>query len=128
MSRQSTTVKPIKSMTMLFTLILIIAGCGGGSDLATEVSGKYRIEPGNGEVAISLSTDASTLTIDGRTYTGAVEKVDKGTNTVHVKVAAEGGEAEIWSLHQVWNDNGSTFKLKLRRNGTTETLIPVGRS
>lgn len=118
-----------KTIGLLFVLMLAIGGCSSGSsDLASEVSGKYQHEQGDGAVDINLAKDSSTLIIDGQTFKGVVDKIDKGSNTIQVKVEVEGGATEVWSIHQVWNDNGSEFKLNLRRNGVIETLIPVGRS
>jgi len=110
-------------------LIFTVVACSSSRDLTTEVSGQWKSDQGNSTVNINLAKDASSLTIDGKTFKGAVDKIDKGSDTVYVKVATDGGSSEVWSLHQVWNDNGSAFKLKLRRdNGATETLIPVGHS
>jgi len=118
----------IKWSVFLALFMLIIFGCGSSSDLATEVSGKWKNEQGNNRVDIHLTKEASSLTIGGQTYNGVIESIDKGSNTVHVKVETDGGQSEVWSIHQVWNDNGSDFNLTLRRNGTTETLVPVEQS
>ena len=128
MYRQLLKLNGIPRIAMLFVFMLTVAGCGGSGNLTTELSGTYQTEQGNGKVDINLSKAPSTLTIDGQTFKGVVEKVDKGTNTVHVKVETAGGNMEAWSLQQVWNDEGSALKLKLRRNGTTEALIPVKHS
>ena len=77
---------------------------------------------------INLAKEPKSMTIDGRAFNAFVENIDKGSNTVKVKVETEAGKTEVWSIHQVWNDNGSTFKLKFRRNGTTETLESVVNS
>ena len=128
MSRQSKHFHCIKSIAILSIFALAVVGCSSGGDLATEFSGKWKNEKTADTVDINLAKDSASLTIDGRTYQGAVEKIDPGTNTVHIKMNTDGGQAEEWSIHQVWNDNGSSFKLTLRRNGSTETLVPVGHS
>ena len=125
MHLQSTILHCNQPIAVLFIVMLAISGCGGSSDLATEVSGKWKLEQGSRMVDINLAKDASSLTIDGRTFKGVLDKVDKGTHTVTVKVETEGGKTEVWSIHQVWNDNGSAFKLNLRRNGATEILVPI---
>ena len=79
-------------------------------------------------VDIKLVKDAASLTIDGHVFPAVVEKVDKMANTVQLKVKTDAGASEEWSLHQMWNDNGSDFKLTLRRNGSSETLTPISRS
>lgn len=129
MHRMSTTYSCLISIAIVSIFILTLGACSSSkSDLATEVSGKWQTEQGNGTVDINLAKNATSLTIDGRTFKGDVEKIDAGTNTVHLKVETDTGNKEEWSIHQVWNDNGSSFKLKLRRNGTTETLVPVKSS
>ena len=129
MHRQLTILNYIQPIAVLFIVMLTISGCSSSSsDLATEVSGKWKLEQGTGTVDINLAKDASSVTIDGRTFKGVVDKVDKGSNTVHVKMETESGNTEEWTIHQVWNDNGSTFKLNLRRNGTSETLVPIEQS
>ena len=49
-------------------------------------------------------------------------------NTVELLVNSDTGASEKWSLHQRWNDNGSAFTITLMHNGTSETLVPVGKS
>jgi len=124
---------PAFTLIVLFPLffLLIVSGCSssgaGSQDLQTQMSGQWKRDQGD-TVVIDLSKDAPSLTVDGQVYTAVIEKVDKMSNTVELKVETESGEAQTWFLHQAWNDNGSSFKLKLRRNGTTEVLSPVGQS
>ena len=113
---------------IFFLVVFTLAGCGTSRDLASEVSGKWQPEEGSGQVEIKLAKDSSSFIIDDHTYKGVVEDIDDGTNTIHVKVETQNGKTELWSLHQIWDDNGSTFKLRLRRNGTTTNLTPVERS
>ena len=117
-----------EKFTILFILMVIIACSSRSSDLLTDFSGKWQTEKGTEKVDIELSKEASSLSIAGKNFNGTVDKIDDGSNTVYLKVETAGGHSEVWSLHQEWNDNGSFFKLKLKRNGTIETLIPVGRS
>ncbi|MGD9329700.1 MAG: hypothetical protein PVJ53_00230 [Desulfobacterales bacterium] len=128
MTRKTVKIDPIKSLAISLILILAIFGCGNSSDLPLEVSGKYKSEQGSDVMDIQLTKEVASLTINGQTFKGIVEFIDRGTNTVHVKVETDDGKTEVWSIHEVWNDNGSAFNLNLRRNGTTETLIPVGNS
>lgn len=111
--------------------LLILSGCsssGAGSpDLQTQMTGHWKGDQGD-TVVIDLAKDAPSLTVDGHVYSAVIEKVDKMSNTVELKVETESGEAQKWFIHQVWSDNGSTFKLQLRRNGTTKVLNPVEQS
>jgi hypothetical protein len=128
MTRKTTHQYRIKWSVFLAFIMFVIVGCGSSTDLATDISGKWKSEQGNDRVDINLTKEASSLTIDGQTYKGVIESIDKGSNTVHVKVETDDGQSETWSIHQVWDDNGSTFNLTLRRNGTIETLIPAQKS
>lgn len=112
----------------LLAVLLLIVGCGADANLETQLSGKWQ-RAGSGEpVEINLAKDAASITLDGHVYTAAIEKVDKMANTVDLVVNTDTGASEKWSLHQRWNDNGSTFTITLMHNGTSETLVPVGKS
>jgi ABC-type oligopeptide transport system substrate-binding subunit len=128
MNRQFALLHSLIPLAALVAFMLIITGCGDSTDLPTQVSGKWQNENNNDIIDIHLAKESSSLTIDGRTFNGVVEDIDKGSDTVRIKMTTENGDTEVWSIHQVWNNNGSAFKLKLRRNGTTETLSPVGQS
>ena len=128
MNHQFRTLHSIVPLAALVAFMLILTGCGSNNDLPTQISGKWQNESKGDIIDIHLSKESSSLTIDGQTFNGVVEDIDKGNDTVRLKVTTENGETEVWSIHQVWNNNGSAFKLKLRHNGTTETLTPVGQS
>jgi hypothetical protein len=112
----------------LLFLLSAVGACSNSPDLETQLSGKWQRTQGDGIVVINLATNPKTLTVDGHSYNAEIETVDKGTYTVKVKVQASTGGPELWSLSQKWNDNGSSFKLAFRHNGTTETLVPAGKS
>ena len=118
-----------RSTLSLLLLLLAVAGCSssGSADLETQMNGQWK-NPQGGMVDIKLVKDAASLTIDGHVFPAVVEKVDKMANTVQLKVKTDAGASEEWSLHQMWNDNGSDFRLTLRRNGSSETLTPISRS
>lgn len=126
--------KPLNAWTItLLTLcaslsLLAFCACSNTADLETQISGKWQRTQGDGLVDIDLSHTPKTLIVDGQSYRAEVEKIDQGTYTVQIKVQNEAGGAEVWSITQKWNDNGSTFKLAFRHNGTTETLVPAGQS
>ena len=108
------------SLVAMFSLVL---ACSGGEDLPTQISGTWQRSEGGGTVAIDLVQDPPQLEVDGRAYAATIEKVDKGANSIHLKVQTEDGQAEEWILHQMWNDNGSDFNMKLIHNGTHENLV-----
>jgi hypothetical protein len=124
---------PVFTRIVLLPLffLLIVSGCSssgaGSQDLQTQMSGQWKRDQGD-TVVIDLAKDAPSLTVEGRVYSAVIEKVDKMSNTIEVKVETENGESQNWFIHQIWNDNGSTFKLQLRRNGNTDVLHPVEQS
>ena len=60
--------------------------------------------------------------IDDTTYPATIEKIDKGTFSVYLKVETTAGKMEDWTLRQIWDDNGSSFKIAFTQNGTKEIL------
>jgi hypothetical protein len=121
-----------KAFTLLtvcvMLLLLFFGACSNTADLQTQVSGKWQRTQADGIVDINLAATPKTLVLDGQSYTAEIEGVDQGTYTVKVKVHPSDGDPETWSLSQKWNDNGSSFNLAFRHNGTTETLVPAGKS
>ena len=125
--------RSLKAQYALFTVFAFITvgmviGCGSKEKLETQISGSWQRTEGDGTVEINLDKKPMSLVFDGKTYAATIDKVDMGLSSVHLKVETDNGASEEWVLHQVWNDNGSTFKLAFRHNGTQETLVPAGRS
>jgi hypothetical protein len=106
----------------------MVVGCGSKETLETQISGSWQRTQGDGTVEINLDKSPMSLVFDGKTYAASIDKVDKGNNNVHLKVVMDNGTSEEWILHQIWNDNGSTFKLAFRHNGSEETLVPAKQS
>lgn len=114
---------------LLLLFLLAVCGCStsGGDDMETQMSGQWKRSQGD-TMKIDLTKDTASLTIDGHVYPVVIDKIDKMGNTIELNVQIEDGKTEKWSIHQMWNDNGSDFNLTLRHNGTTETLTPIGKS
>jgi hypothetical protein len=109
--------------TAVFILtVSILIGCSGGEKIQSQISGTWQRTQGEGTVEINLANDSKSLKIEGRTYIATIDKVDKGSHSVHLKVETTTGQMEMWSLRQIWDDNGSSFKIAFNRNGTQETL------
>lgn len=116
------------SVLFLILLSMIIVGCGSSANMEAQISGKWKPVQGHDIMAINLDQNPKTLTLDGHTFKAEVESIDKGSSTMHLKVATADGKSEVWSIRQMWDDNGSTFKLAFRHDGTTETLVPINQS
>ena len=126
--RKSLAIQRIIFTAVFLLLFSFVIGCGSEANMETQISGLWQRAQGNGTVIINLANEPKSLVIDGHSYKAVVEKTEKGSFTTLVKVEIETGKTEVWSIRQVWNDNGSTFKLAFRHNGTQETLVPAGRS
>lgn len=116
---------PIVFRTAVFILtVSILIGCSGGETIQSQISGTWQRAQGEGTVEINLADDPKSLKIEGKTYHATIEKVDKGTHSVHLNVETTTGQMEAWTFRQIWDDNGSSFKIAFHRNGTQETLEP----
>lgn len=113
---------------VFFLLFSFVIGCGSQAKMETQISGSWQRAQGNGAVDINLANEPKSLVIDGHSYKAVIEKTEKGSFTTVIKVEIETGKTEVWSFRQVWDDNGSTFKLAFRHNGTLETLVRAGQS
>jgi hypothetical protein len=126
--RKSLSMQPAVLTAVFFLLFSMVIGCGKEAKLETQISGSWQRTQGDGTVEINLDKNPTTLVFDGKTFAATIDKVDKGHNSVHLKVAMDNGTSEEWMLQQMWNDNGSSFKLAFRHNGTQETLVPAKQS
>lgn len=126
--RKSLSMQHVIFTAVFFLLFSMIIGCGSEEKLETQISGSWQRTEGNGTVEINLDKNPTSLVFDGKTYAATIDKVDKGHNSVHLKVTTDNGTSEEWILHQLWNDNGSSFKLAFRHNGTEETLVAAKQS
>ncbi len=126
--RKSLKVQSAVATIFAFIIVGMVIGCGNQEKLETQISGSWQRTQGDGTVEINLDKSPMSLVFDGKTYAATINKVDKGNNRVHLKVATDNGASEEWILHQIWNDNGSTFTLAFRHNGKQETLVSAGRS
>ena len=126
--KKSPSVKCILFTSVLLLTFAISIGCSGGGKLQEQVSGMWKRTQSEGVVAINLATESKSLVIDGKTYPAAIENVDDGAYLIRLKVQPESEPAQTWTLRQVWNNNGSDFKLVFSHNGTEETLEKGTRS
>jgi hypothetical protein len=114
---------PLKiSVIAILVVGLFLWGCAAETDLPTQISGKWKLEKGDKVVEVNLTKDPKTVVIDGQSYPAVIEKIDKDTFMVDLQVETAAGKKEVWSLRQVWNDNGSTFRLAFSHDGVHEVL------
>jgi hypothetical protein len=123
--KQSLTGPRVFGIALFILTVTILIGCSGGEKIQSQISGTWQRTQGEGTVEINLANDPKSLKIGGQTYSATIDKVDKGSHSVHLKVETTAGQMEVWSLRQIWDDNGSSFKIAFNRNGTQETLEAV---
>ena len=121
--RRSLKVQYVILTIFAFFIIPMIFGCGSKAKLEEQISGTWQRTQGDGSVEINLASNPKSLVVDGKTYAATIDKIDKGLYLVQIKVETGNGNTETWTLHQVWDDNGNSFKLAFNHNGTRETLI-----
>lgn len=126
--KRSPTVQHVMLTVAFFIMFLVVTGCGSGANMETQISGAWNSTEGNGVVEINLANEPKSLVVEGHSYKAVVEKVDNGSFTTLVKVEIETGKTEVWSIRQVWDDTGSSFKLVFMHNGTQETLVAAKSS
>lgn len=111
----------ILAVAFIFSVSILI-GCSSGENLQSQVSGTWQRAQNEGTVEINLKDDLNSLKINDKKYTATIEKVDKGNYSVYLKVENTNGQIEDWNLRQIWDDNGSSFKLAFNKNGIKEIL------
>jgi hypothetical protein len=107
---------------VVLTLVLVF-GCSSGKEMPAQVSGTWQRTQGEGTVQIQLDQEPLSITMGGRSYPAAIKSIDNGAASVHLDVETEAGQKEEWIIHQVWNDNGSSFTLSFTHSGTHEKLV-----
>lgn len=126
--RRSLKVQSVVVTVFALIMFAMVIGCASEEKIETQISGSWQRTEGDGTIEIKLDNSPISLVFDGKTYAATIDKVDKGHNSVHLKVATDNGTSEEWILQQVWNDNGSSFKLAFLHNGTREILVSAKRS
>ncbi len=120
--RKSPSINYILFSSVLLLMFSILTSCSGDGKLQDQVSGTWKRAQSDGVVAINLANESKSLVIDGKTFPASIENVDNGAYLIRLKVQTESKPAETWTLRQVWNNNGSDFKLVFSHNGIEETL------
>jgi len=115
-------------LAAIMTIGLSLAGCSNKGDLLKEVSGQWQDNQDKSPVEIHLMGDAKSMTVNGQTYPVTVESVEMSNYVVSLKVQNGSAKPESWTLRQIWNEGGDSFKLAFNRNGQKEVLIPKKQS
>jgi hypothetical protein len=107
---------------VFFMVGAMAAGCSFKKDILQEVSGVWQGKQASGTVEIHLVGDAKSMTVDGQSYPVTLDRVEMDRYQVDLKVQNGSGEPEMWTLRQIWDDNGTSFKLAFDHSGKKEVL------
>jgi hypothetical protein len=112
------------TMVMMSAVLgLFTLGCiDNKSKLLTDVSGVWDRGQGAGTIQIDLSGENKTLKLDGKSYSATVDQVNMDRLEVDLKVQNGEAQPEMWSVRQVWDDSGVTYKLIFDHDGQKENL------
>lgn len=110
------------------TIILTAVGCASKKDILQEVSGIWQDDQDNGTIEIQLAGDAKVITVKGKSYPVSVASIEKDKKKVNLKVQNGGGEPELWTIRQIWDDNGNSFTLAINQGAENKVLTPKQRS
>jgi hypothetical protein len=105
----------------IISLVFGIIGCGdsGKSDVAN-FSGAWQSPSNHLKIVLNFNGDSKTIAIDGKTFPVTIKKSQADRYSLSVSDPTS-GEKE-WKLFRIWDDNGSTFKLRFEHDGKTEEL------
>jgi hypothetical protein len=117
---------------LLFALILAVGlttvGCSGKNKLLEEISGQWQDSQNHSVVDIHLFGDEKSVTVGGQPYPVDIEKIEMINYLVQLKVTSSAAEPESWTIKEIWEENGASFKLSFKHNGISEVLVPKGQS
>lgn len=116
------------SFAAIFAIGLITFGCSGKNKLLEEVSGQWRDSQDQTMVGIDLVGDNKSVIIGDHPYPVSIEKVEMINYLVQLKVQNGSAEPESWTIRELWDESGASFKLSLNRNGRNEVLVPKTQS
>ena len=111
-------------LALAFALCVAFVGCSGSSgDKLSDISGIWKRGNDGTKIEINLTGEQNFLKIGEKTVEATVKSVQDDVISLNVK--ADNGQTEKWTLRQVWDDNGSSFSLAFRHNGTNDNLTLI---
>ncbi len=111
-------------LALAFALCVVFVGCSGGSgNKLAEISGIWKRGNDGTTIEINLAGEQNFLKIGKKTVAATVKSVQDDVISLDVKT--DNGQTEKWTLRQVWDDNGSSFSLAFRHNGTNDNLTLI---
>lgn len=112
----------------ILTIGLITFGCAGKEKLLKEVSGQWQDNQDHSMVDIHLVGDNKSVTVGGHPFPVSIEKVEMINYLVQLKVQNGAAEPESWTLKELWDESGASFKLSFNHNGQSDVLVRKAQS
>ena len=106
----------------VLVLAMLSAGCAKKGDMLKEISGTWEARKGNELVKVQLVGDTKSVEIDGQKFPVKVDKINPDAYTVAIQVQDGSTQTQVWTLQEVWDDNGESFDLALNRGQTRQML------
>jgi hypothetical protein len=119
---------PYLLIAAVLAIGLFTTGCSGKNKLLQEISGQWQDNQNHAMIDIHLVGDSKTITVGGHPYPVSVEKIEMINYLVQLKVQNGSAEPDSWTLKEVWDENGASFKLSFNHDGQNEVLIPRAQS
>ena len=115
-------------MAAVLAIGLMTSGCSSKGDILQAVSGAWQDNQSKSPVEIQLTGNSKSVTVKSKTYPVSVDKIDEMNYSVSLKVQNGSAQPEVWTLQQIWSENGSDFTLAFNHNGEKEVLVPKQQS
>ncbi len=109
-------------LTIVVALGFMYSGCGETKSMMSEMTGTWKSDKNNEPIRIDFSGKQKAIEIGSSTVPVKINNVDEGSYMVKIDATLANGNAAVWSLRQVWDDNGSSFTIKFNHDGVEETL------
>ncbi len=111
-------------LALAFVLSMVFIGCSGGSgNKLADISGIWKRGNDGAMIEINLVGERNFMKIGEKTVDTSVKSVQNDVISLDAKT--DNGQTENWTLMQVWDDNGSSFSLAFRHNGTNDKLTLI---
>jgi len=118
----------MRNLNLLIIIAIVVAlgfmysGCSETKSMMSEMTGTWKSDKNNEPIRINFAGKQKAIEIGSNTVPVKINNVDEGSYMVKIDATLANGNAAVWSLRQVWDDNGSSFTIKFHHDGVEETL------
>ncbi len=118
----------MRNLNLVIIIAIVVAlgfmysGCSETKSMMSEMTGTWKSDKNNEPIRINFAGKQKAIEIGSNTVPVKINNVDEGSYMVKIEATPANGNAAVWSLRQVWDDNGSSFTIKFHHDGVEETL------